>query len=249
MKTLACIAFAAAALASPAAAQDVGENRSMIIVAGIGRAEREPDRFTVTAHIEGQGRTQVEALQALVQDQTRVGHGLTHLEGLTTAVLTTDEPRVRPVRDPDCETDYGNEDRCPITGYSATMKLTLEGSPVTRAGDAVSMAAESGAKSASLASTALSRDDDLRAEASRAAFADARRQADLLAGASGQQIRRILRIQTQGASTVDLEELVGTVPIGRDITTVSLLAPTVRVEVSPEPVVVTTRLSVTFEIE
>lgn len=247
MKTLACIAIAAAALAGPAAAQNVSENRSTIVVTGTGRAERDPDRFRVVAEVEGQGRTRVEALEALAQAQARVSLGLTSLEGLTTAELTTDDTQVGPVRDPDCDSDY--ESRCAITGYRVTTKLTLEGSPVARAGDAVSLAAERGAESVSLASTFLSTDAELRTEASRAAFDDARRQGDLLAQASGQRIVRITRIQTQGAGDTYLDELVATVPIGRDITSVNLLAPTVRLDVAPEPVVVTTRVNVTFEVE
>lgn len=247
MRFPAFLTAAAIVCANPAVAQDFGDIRPTIVVAGTGRAERDPDRFRVVAEIEGQGRTRVEALEALAQDQARVGRGLTSLEGLTTAVLTTDDTQVGPVRDPACESDYAT--RCAITGYRATIKLTLEGSPVARAGDAVSLAAESGAQSVSLASTYLSSDADLRAEASRAAFVDARRQADLLAQASGQRIVRIRRIQTQGAGDGYLEELVRTVPIGRDITSVNLLAPTVRLDVTPEPVVVTTRINVTFEIE
>lgn len=247
MKTLACIAVAAAALASPAAAQNVSESRSTIVVTGTGQAERDPDRFRVVADIEGQGRTRVEALEALAQAQARVSHALTNLEGLTTADLTTDDTQVGPVRDPDCDSDYAN--RCAITGYRVTAKLTLEGSPVARAGDAVSLAAEQGAESVSLASTFLSTDSELRAEASRAAFDDARQQADLFARASGQRIVRITQIQTQGAGNTYVDELIGTVPIGRSVTSVNLLAPTVRLDVAPEPVVVRTRVHVTFEVE
>lgn len=251
MRILACIALAAVACATSTAAQDIGADHPSIVVVGMGRVERDPDTFRVVANIEGQGRTQVEALEHLARDQTRVSHGLASLDGLSTAALTTDDPQVRPVRDPSCDTGYGRaEDLCVITGYRATMKLTLEGSPVARAGDAVSLAAESGAQSASLQSTYLSSDDDLQAEANRAAFLDARQQADLLAQASGQRIVRIKRIQTQGAGDgLVLNELAETVPIGRDIISVNLLAPTVRLDVAPDPVVVTSRLIVVFEIE
>lgn len=57
MKTLACIAVAATALAVPAAAQDSFANRPTIVVTGNGEVEVQPDQFTVNISVEGRGPT------------------------------------------------------------------------------------------------------------------------------------------------------------------------------------------------
>ncbi len=241
MRILTFIALAAMTCAAPAAAQD----RSSIIVVGVGRVEREPDRFKLTADIEGFGRTQVEALEQLALVQARVSDNLINLDGLDLAVVTTTGAQVDPGADPDCVAD-----RCPLTRYSATVTLSLEGSPVARAGDAVSLASESGARSAALRPAYLSSSAEPQREANRAAFLDARRQAELLAEASGQRIVRVTRIQPQGVGMDGSEdEMVERIPLGRSVRNVAALAPQVHLTVSPEPVEMTARLTVWFEVE
>src|SRR5690606_8563641 len=84
---------------------------------------------------------------------------------------------------------------CPVVGYVASIDLTLEAGPVARAGDALSLASERGARNASVQSFYLADDAGQAAAAQRAAFADARRQADGLAAASNQRIVRLLRLE------------------------------------------------------
>jgi len=241
--------FAAAILlaATPAFAQDGGlSNRPSIVVVGEGEAQQAPDTFRVIAEVEGRGATQVDALRQLAATQDRLSADIQHLEGLQTARFSTGLPQVQPTHAADCGQRYGgDEDNCPVTGYRAAMSVTLEGAPIARAGDAVSLAAERGARNARLDAVYLAADRGLQAQANQAAFADARRQADALAEASGQRVVRILRIQDPGARnygspTTEVEEVV---------VTGNRIRPAISLNVAPPPVRATARLTVVFEIE
>lgn len=242
--------FAAAAIlltATPVLAQDRLSDRPSIIVVGEGEAEQAPDTFRVMADVEGRGATQVDALRHLAGTLDRLGADLQRLEGLQTARLSTGLPQVEPTHAADCNSQRygGDQDNCPVTGYRAAMSVTLEGAPIARAGDAVSLAAERGARNARLESVYLASDRGLQAEANQAAFADARRQADALAQASGQRVVRILRIQDPGARNYESSAT----QIDEVVVTGSRIRPSVSLNVAPPPVHVTSRLTVVFEIE
>lgn len=251
------LAIMAASISTGAFAQDGDPERPSIIVLGTSTVERAPDRFRVVAQVDGRASTQVEALAQLASRQADVAESLSSLEGLTSHELTTGRPTVSPVRQADCESDYRSDEACPITGYLAASSVVLEGSPVERAGNAVSLAAERGATSATVQEFFLSASQELKAEAERAAFSNARAQAERLADASGQRIVRILRIQDPdvsrasryGGLAVDVDELAEQVPLGRDVSRVALLAPRVSLAVTPQPVEVTARLVVEFEMD
>lgn len=250
MKTLACIAVAAASFALPAAAQVSLADRPTIVVLGNGEAEAQPDRFEVDVIVLGRGATQVEALQAFSTVQSRVLDALPRLQGLTEARVTTGATSVAPRYGPTCETDQYDRDTrdCTIIGYFASSILSFTGSPAERAGDAVSLASELGAVQARLGDYALIDSRPLQDAANRAAFSDAERQARMLAEASGRRIVRILRIQDPSARVTDIttqgEELNDVLVTAR-----SFQSPAVSIAVAPEPVRATARVTVVFEIE
>lgn len=250
MKTLACIAVAAAALAlaNPTTAQETVLSRPSIVVVGEGRAEQMPDAFGISASLEGRGATQADALRALAGIQERVMGGLRRLDGLSEQRLTTGGLNVEPVFAADCATDRYNRDagNCPVTGYLASLPIAMEGAPIGRAGDAVSLAAELGAGEAKIEAYALLDTRALQIEANRLAFVDARRQAEALADASGQRIVRILRVQDPNASRLD-EDITGN--ISEVVVTGSRIGAGIPIDVAPPPVAVDARVTVVFEIE
>lgn len=232
-------------LATPAVAQDA-QTRPSITVTGRGKVETPPDTFRINAEIEGRGANRVAALRTLADVQTRVEDVKT-LEGLERARLTTGSPSVSPTFDPACASrEYGDADDCPITGYVASSSLTLEAGPVARAGDAVSLASERGARSAAVTSFYLGDDTGQAAEAQRAAFADARRQADTLATAAGQRIVRVLKLQNPGDRNV-AREMYGYVD--DVVVTANRARPAVSLTVAPPPVRTEAQIQATFEIE
>lgn len=254
MKTLACIAVAATALAVPAAAQDSFANRPTIVVTGNGEVEVQPDQFTVNISVEGRGPTQVDALRALATAQGRMIDTLPRLQGLTDAQVTTGDIAIEPNPEPTCGVSEYDRDTadCPIIGYSVGSALTFTGSPAERAGDAISLASELGAVRARLDDYALIDMRALQDAANRAAFADAERQAQMLATASGRRIVRILRIQDPSARVVDV---LAQLPAGSSdldevvVTGSRIQSAAVSIAVAPKPVSATARVTVVFEIE
>lgn len=240
-------AVAASMLAFPAVAQDA-DARPSITVLGRGHVETPPDSFRMTAELEGRGADQVAALRALSIVQSQVGE-VEKLEGLERARLTTGAPSVSPTFDPQCGGDRYNRDTdgCPVVGYVASMALTLEAGPVARAGDALSLASERGARNANVQAFYLAEDANQTAEAQRAAFADARRQADTLAAAASQRIVRVLRLQNPDADRF-AAGFVGN-GVADIVVTGSRARPTVSLEVAPPPIRTEAQVLATFEIE
>lgn len=242
--------LAGATLALPAAAQDLGIDEPSIVVVGTGMAEAPPDRFRIRATATGQGADQVAALRALAEIQNRVSDGLERLDGLTASEVTNAAVSVSPSFGSGCERIAwdGGDGSCPVTGYVATTEIMFEGAPVERAGDAVSLASQLGARQASILDVRLADDSGLRAAASREAFADARRQADLLAQASGQRIVRVLRVQQMDDRTV-MMEMAADAAMAPAAMTAGPITPEVSISVAPEPARVRANLVVVFEIE
>lgn len=247
MKCLSIAAFGASILfTAPAMAQDWPRQPASINVTGEGRAEADPDRFAMTASVIGRGVSQVDALRDMAEVQARVTNAVTRLQGLTWSRFSTGSPAVQPIYSGECQNrGYGRQDTCEVTGYVATMSLSLNGAPAERAGDAVSIAAERGARDTQVIGYSLSDDRDLRRDAARAAFADARRQADIIAEASGQRIVRV--------ASVDLPQsqfgLALVLPAPGMVLEANYEAPTVALTLSPEPIKVESRLVVQFDVE
>lgn len=235
-------------IASPAVAQDSLTDRPAIVVIGRGQAEQAPDIFRVSADIEGRGPTQVEALRGLAEAQQAVTQALEGAEGLDNTTVTSSNPNVMAQYDAECVSQRsGDRQNCPITGYMARMLIHLQGSPIARAGDVVSLASERGAVNARLDTAFLSSDRDLHLQARRAAFEDARAQAEALAEASGRTLGPILRIQDPTASAPPSPP-----PPPRPdnvVATGSRIRPSVPLVYAPPPVRVESRLTVVFELQ
>ena len=232
--------------AAPAMAQEWPTRPATINVTGVARVAADPDRFSMTASVHGRGADQVEALRHMAESQTRVTNAVTRLQGLTWTRFSTGTPIVQPVYADDCQSRaYGRQDSCDVTGYIATMSLSLQGAPADRAGDAASIAAERGARDTRLLNYSLSDDSGLRRDAARAAFTDARRQAEIIAEASGQRITRLVSVNLP-QSDLEAAFVVASPLMAYGF---SGETPSVALTVSPEPISVESRLAVEFEVE
>lgn len=241
------VALAAASLlAGAAAAQDSAPPVASIIVIGEGRVQAAPDTFSMNAEVEGRGADQAAAVLQMTALQAAVTDQVTRLEGVTASRFTTGLPSIQPEYAPTCSNrSYGQPNPCPVIGYVAAMTLSLEGQPAERGGDAVSLAAETGAKSARLTGLSLSDEQLMRRQAAQAAFADARRQADDIAAAAGLRIIRVARVQdpeASGAASPAYELDAGY----RDVEANYVAA--TPITLVPGPITIRSRLAVTFEI-
>lgn len=245
--TVALVALSSAAMAQVRGSSSLPLDRPTITVTGSGQAEHAPDTFAFTANIEGRGVEQLAALRELNANQSRIMESLPKLEGLSGARVTTGDLAVSPVHAADCEPRGRDASACPITGYRATMPITMSGSPAERAGDALSLAAELGAAGASLESFELSDMQGLREVANRNAFADARHQAETLASASGQRLGRVLRVVDANARAYG--EAQGYLSLDDVVVTGTRVRGSAPITVAPEPVTAQSNISVVFEIE
>lgn len=245
MKAIACVAgFATVLIALPALAQsEIG--RPTIVVEGRGVAGRAPDTFFIGGDLRGEGPDSVSALRALADAQARVFEGLNDFGGLSAGKLRTEAVEVQPVYADNCSPNRRDDNACPVAAYAATMRFQFKGAPATLAGDAVSLAAELGARRVSITGAEVEDEAALRAEANGLAFADARRQADTLAAASGVRIVRLLRIQDADARFPDHKS--GNVD--EVVVTGSRIRPSVAIPVDQPPIEIEQRLTVVFGVE
>lgn len=232
--------------AGAAQAQDVTPEPSTIIVTGRGEAEAPPDSFTLTAQVEARGADQAEAVSNMVRVQASVTDGVSRLNGLSAAKVTTGLPSIQPILADDCAR-RGPGDGCETVGYVASISVTMQGTPAERGGDAVSAAGQLGARNARLTGLTLSDDRALRQQAARDAFVDARRQADDIAGAAGRRVARVITVRGPnpdepyfGSAQAESEQFVFGLYDFRARTPISL---------TPEAVKVESSLTVTFEME
>lgn len=250
MKSILLTAVAVLFVAAPAVAQQTVSGPPSILVIGSGEAEAQPDQFTISLNVTGRGMTQIEALQSMAAIQNRMMETLPALEGLTRSGVTTGNTALETIHDPSCDSDdyRGDPENCPVVGYSVTSPLTFRGSPAERAGDALSLAAELGARSARVSSYSVTDLRSVQDAANRAAFQDAERQARMLSEAAGRRIVGILRIQDPSVRLIGNSEDENVV-VDFLATTSRSRSPSVSIAVAPEPVKATSRVTVAFQIE
>lgn len=245
----------ACAVALPAQAQ-VGQDQSdrpLVAVVGRGEAEREAEYGVIRVDLSGEGNVQIEALGELESARAQMIDSLTRLEGADVAIRRTDDVRIERVFGPECEAEDYNPQRsegaCEPRGYVASLDLLIEVRPAAMAGQALSLAAEMGATRVSADSFGIDDLTGLRNQAARAAFENARDQAELLAGAGGQRIGPIVRIQDSAArGGPSLSGLIDEDEVADVVVTGSRVRPAVTLAVSPEPVTVQVNLTVVFEL-
>lgn len=236
-------ALGALALSGAPAEAQVGPAAS-IVVRGHGSVEAAPDTFEMTAEVHGRGADQAEAVRTLAITQAAVTDAVSALEGLTAAKVTTGLPAVTALYGGDCHP--GNRTGCTPTGYVATLEVKLEGRPAERGGDAVSLAAERGARNARLVRFSLQSDAPFQREATQRAFADARRQADDIARASGQRIGRMVLVEEAGQQDLFVY---GLYEFDANYGASSYVEPQTPISLTPGAIEIQTHLQVTFEIE
>ena len=239
-------------LAGPAAAQvrNGDFDVPVIIASGVGQVERPADWYDFHASLNGQGRTQVEALRSLKAAQDAVEASLREMAGLRAVRLETRGASVAQTWSADCQRRYDNErDRaasgdCRPTGYSAYAGTTVRVWPAERAGSAMSLAAERGAREVRLEDSGVDAPETLRRAAIEAAVRDARAQAEAAARGSGATLGPLLRVADPTART----SIEGGSEVESVVVTGSRIRPSVEINVAPPPVRETARISAVFQI-
>lgn len=201
------------AFAAPAYAQMTPPpERPMIIVTGTGKASKPAEFGLLGFTVTGEGKTPAEALKAMNAMREKIEANLRGQKELKVTELTADHLNVQDTRSPECGRPrpvvpaMANTGDCAIIGAVASTMLQARLQPPTKLGDAASLVAQLGGKAPRPNGTGLVNRRALDAEATKAAVADARREAEALAEAAGVKLGPILRIQ-DGDSRFDVRDL------------------------------------------
>lgn len=240
------------ALATPALAAEV--QPPTIAVIGVGRAERLADYAFLNFTMRGEGTTAPQAVKALTDVQAKIDASLPKLPGKPTTEMRSTSLLIREVRAKGCENrgyPVPTSGDCAVVGAIATQSFQVRVTPASRAGDAASLVAQIGGVDVNVAGGGVSDENALDDAAMRDAVADARRQAQLLAAASGVKLGPVIRVQDSQAMPV-VTAYANSVPAPPPpppplpVPPVQLSSP---LNYTPQPIVRTARVMVTYGLE
>jgi uncharacterized protein YggE len=166
-----------------------------VVVQGQGTVAYQPDRASVALSIVARSKDVGTAQQSAAEVAARVLK-LAERLGLERRRVDTTAATVRP--------EYRwnrDEEQQELVGYVAERQMDVELEDLSRLGDLVEGAVAAGVNQVSSPDLYSSRERDIYREALAAAAADARRNAEALAGALGATVGEVVSIHTSSAST------------------------------------------------
>lgn len=175
------------ALASPLRAEEKPMDR-LITVSATGYAYAEPDRATISAGVAAEADTAAAALSANTELMQKVVDGLKE-SGIDAKDIQTSNFNVEP--------RYTNpRDGTPpaINGYRVSNQVTVLVRDLKALGGLLDKLVTLGANQVNGLSFEVSKAETLKDEARKEAVANARRRAELLAGAAGAEIGEVVTI-------------------------------------------------------
>ena len=183
-------------LALPAAAAD-GTDVPTITVSGTGSVSTAPDEVIISVGVETTHTDPVTAQQENAQKTTKVIDALKGL-GIASEDIKTSGYHMYS-RTPDDDSPFSGKKEV----YVVTNTVTVTYNDVSRAGDIIDTAVMSGANNVNSVRFTISDEkaQSLRAQALIAAVAQAKTDADTLAGALGVTITGVQDVTTYGSST------------------------------------------------
>lgn len=187
---LAVAAFAGVLQPSGAQGQAPEPQAGGITVNGTGSVSATPDRASFTFGSVSQGRTAAAALAASGQAADRIVAAL-RSAGVARADIQTSEISVSPRM---------NESGDSIVGYTATASIAANVRSIGNAGAIIDAAVGAGANNVYGPNLLVSDQDAAYRNALRAAVAEAREKAQVLASASGLSLGRITAIAESGST-------------------------------------------------
>ena len=243
----------ASGMALSAQAQPVDVKSPSIVVRGEATIEAPADWVTLSWRVRGEGRTKVEAMQAMTAIQERVKSGLASLPGMKRLTAESNDLSVNEVRGEKCDNDGDYDNRlsagaCAVVGYLAEMRIEAVVAPAARVGDAASLANELGARGVDVGTGGVDHPEQLADRAAKAALDVARREAQVLATASGGRLGPIIRIQDARNIPVDLEGMTRVEDLLNALPQ-AFAKPTVQLDLTPPPVTRSADFVVVYGLE
>jgi uncharacterized protein YggE len=194
MRLAALSLIALTTFAVPALAQETTPRRPVISISGEGILTAKPDRASISSAVVTEGKTAREALDANTAAMTSVlasyrDAGLEERDIATSGF--TIQPRYA---------DRKNNETPRITGYEVRNSVTVRVRDLDKLGDILDKAVTSGANQFNGLSFEISDADRKLDDARKAAFADAKRKAELYAAQAGARLGRVLDMSESGGS-------------------------------------------------
>ena len=201
MKSL--LAAMLCALAAPALAQQPPV--SSIRVTGDAQVTAKPDRVQIDIGVTTHAEKSAEAVSQNARQVDAVIGAVKKAAGAT-AVLKTVNYSLAPAY------KYQNGHEPLLTGYNASNLVQVQLDDLTKVSAVIDAAAQSGANNVRDISFTLRDQDAVHAEALRKASARARADAEVLAGALGLKILRILSVEETGSRFVPVMRSMSAAP-------------------------------------
>jgi len=191
------IAVAALALSAGALAQSSPPPPDTVSVTGTGRVRAAPDRFSFNVSVQTTSPTVEEAVN---ENNTKVAAVIAALKkaGATADEIQTSNFSIYPQQDYS-QQQQGKLPR--VVGYQVSNSITVTKKQVADAGRLLQVAIAAGVNQTSGLSFSVSDSARGRDEGLRAAFADARAKASLLAQAAGRTLGPAMTINEIGSMT------------------------------------------------
>jgi uncharacterized protein YggE len=236
-----------AACAAPANAAD-GTTPPTITVVGVGEVKTDPDIANLTFSVRGEGSSADAATRGLVARQKAIIDGLGAL-GSGRIEVRTGEVRLDETRAAGCGDDDGDNPRlstgkCAVTGYLASIRVTVRMASAKDAGTAAGLAARLGASNARASDFEILKPGDAARRAAAAALADAHNRAEAIAAAAGEKLGPVVKVTDEAATATEGDEIVVTALRAP----AQVAPPPIAVDIRPESISTTARLTVTYTI-
>jgi uncharacterized protein YggE len=240
------------AAAAPAVAAEAPT--PTIAVIGSGRAEKLADYAFLNFTLRGEAPAAPQAVKALAEAQARLEASLPKLPGKPATEVRGASLQIREVRAKGCEMrgyPLPSTGDCAVIGSIATQGFQVRVTPAARAGDAASLVAQLGGADVNVSNGGVGDEAALDDAAMRDAIADAKRQAVLIAAASGVKLGPVIRVQDNQANAV--MNYAGAPPPPPpeplSVSGVQVVQLASRLNYTPQPIIRTARVMVTYGIE
>lgn len=241
-------------LGAPSAllAQVIDPAKPTITVIGDGRAEAPADFAWLSFNVRGEGATSPEAVTALTTARRKLEASFKALPGKPVLEARDGTLSIREVRPKACQANYGapnlSTGECAVIGSIATANVQVKVTPAKQVGDVASLAAQLGAAEVNVSSGGLVDNQPLEDKALRAAIVDAKRQAQLIAEASGRSLGSIVRIQDSQAAPVNAPPPPPPAPVYEAHEDIGVFANKLAapLALTPPPITRTARVTVTY---
>lgn len=222
-----------------------------IIVEGNGNVKTPPNLAIIAYEVRGEGKTNDEALRALVATAAKIENGLRSMD--PTVAPKVGDLTVTTVRGEDCKAGRYNDGpklstgACAIVGYVAGQNFTATTTKITDAGTMVGLAGRNGATGPQISKFDIADPKPAKNQAIAAALADARTKAQAMAQGSGLTLGPMISATLDSARDFDLDGTVTVETLLNELPQLTAPSP-VRVVVAPTEIETSARVTVAYAI-